>query len=208
MNAHSPRRRGRFTGLSLVAMASILALPSLVAAIGDAEIRLRSGVVVAPGDPSGVAGNCLADRGACEAGGPVLLKLMGPADGEFLQAARSAGIRVVAYVGENAFIVYLPEGGHGAAAALPGYGWSARYRPELRLSPSLLDFDSNPSERSSFVVVYLDPEADAEAVGHRARLSGFDILEVARGRPRSAKRAARWGRVVLDVKPRLVDRGA
>jgi len=179
-------------------LAVLLSGGALAGELGaERPIRLRSGRLFGPSDISGIPPGLRLTAEDLEAGGPALLRFSGPIGPETRAAANRLGIRLSSYIGEDAYIALLPEGGLGVAADLPGLAWSAPFHPGLRIAPALAELSLDDSRSAIPITLHLFPSADVPAVRARLASMGLQVTGSAGGRLRTGGRSARPGRVIV-----------
>ena len=125
-----------------------------------------------PAAPSPLAGL----EGPAPASPYYLLQFEGPVQEEWKQAVEAAGIPLLSYVPDFAFVVRLPAGmSADAARALPHVRWVGPYRMLYKLSPELDAWtaESAPIELS----VSLFPGEDASEVEAQVRAWGGEVKD-------------------------------
>lgn len=127
-----------------------------------------------PGAPAPLAGL----DGPAPANPYYLLQFEGPVLEEWKQAVEAAGIRLLSYVPDFAFVVRLPAGvSPDEARALPHVRWVGPYRMLYKLSPEL---DAWMSERAPIELsILLFPDEDAAEVQAQVRAWGGEIKGLA-----------------------------
>ena len=150
---------------------SISAL-SAQASAGLTTIPLRGGQVI---DTSGGRSASALPAAAAEPG-LWLVQFIGPIKDEWLDQLDAAGLRIVQYTPNNAYVVW------GDAAALTRLDkwnasagvvqWTGPYRPEYRVAPALAPLAASGAAEPVDVTVQLDAVA-AETTGHVAALQAL-----------------------------------
>ena len=181
----------------------ILISPALHAGSDASEepIHLRSATIHGPGDTAGLPDALLASPGDLTGGGPALIRLRETGGVAVREAARKAGIRLVAYVGNGAWVAWLPAGGTSAARRLPGFAWAAPYHPGLRIAAGLAAIAADDPRERIALTLHLFPHADVEEVARRIEKLGVAVYGRLQGRSSVPGRADRMGRIVFLSSP-------
>jgi subtilisin family serine protease len=158
-------------------------------------LRLRSGTLLGPHDDAGLPRRLLMAEEDVAGGGPALLQLGGPLDGEIREALTNAGIDLAVFIGGSGYIALLPEGGLDKARAVRGIEWAAPYHPGLRLSPAIAAIAIDDARATIPLSLTIFPESDPQPVVDRLRQTGLAVGGSARGR------AGRPGRIVILPSP-------
>jgi hypothetical protein len=176
------------------------------------EVRLRSGLIRGPRDRAGLPDRLLLERRDLARGGPALIRFKGTPGAESRGAAETAGIRLAGYLGDGAYVAWLPDGGLELAEALPEIDWAAPLHPGLRLSPYARRIRGDDPRASIPLTLHLFAHADANEVAQRLELLGIQVAGTAAGRPARQGAAYIPGRIVILPEPaswvRLRDRVA
>jgi subtilisin family serine protease len=116
-----------------------------------------------------------------------LIQLDTAPDAQARARLAAAGLRVLAYVPDNTFLVQLQAPPWSALAALPGVRWSGPFAPAYKLSPDLDPLLSSSNPAPAEVWLQAAPDADATTLeralatlggtvlGHSAGLNGMTL---------------------------------
>ncbi len=174
--------RWRLTVVIMVLMALLGIMPSAAqpqpAPPGPLIYLVRFTFDPAAGEPS-VPAPLASLEGPAPASPYYLLQFEGPVQEGWKQSVEEAGIRLLSYVPDFAFVVRLPAGmSADAARALPHVRWVGPYRMVYKLSPELDAWitASGPMELS----ISLFPGEDAAEVEAQVRAWGGAVKELAR----------------------------
>lgn len=198
----APSRAASAARALVLCIAAVLAGAAIQAA--EDAVRLVGGVVRGPADAAGLTEALTRSPELLDAeGGAALVKLAGPAPAAWSQAAEKAGIRLVAALGPDAYLAWLPAGVAPTLRALPGFSWHAPYHPGLRIDPALLALgeragSGETATRALPITIHLFAHADARQVAARAASLGLRVSAVQDGSmARGLVAFERPGRVVI-----------
>lgn len=144
------------------------------------RVSLRSGSMAGPGDVSGLAPGLRLSEEEAAAGGPVLMAFEGRLTPEIRAAAEARGIRLAIPLGGGGFIAWLPPGGLGRTAGLPGLAWAAPMHPGLRIAPEVAAIEAG--DPRPVIPLTLHVFAGADLADLRLRLEALG-LKVSASRP-------------------------
>jgi len=164
-------------------------------------VHLRSGSLSGPADDAGLPPALRLTVADLEEGGPALLRFERPVDPSIREAAGQRGVRLGAYVGDDAFIATLPPGGFEVVRGWPDLAWAAPYHPGLRIGPAVASITADDTRTRIPVTLHLFSHADANAIATRLTSLGLEVSGVARGRSGTTRRAERPGRIVARIDP-------
>lgn len=181
----------------------------------ETPLRLRSGQV----DPlAGGLGAPAAPAPALPDGGALrLVQFPGPVQPEWRAALEAAGLRVVAYIPENAYLVWARPGQIEALAASAPLRWSGEYRPTYALHPALAARAAAQAEAPVEVNLQMVALPELAPTLELIRKESLDVLAAPRPQPGGTLAlglrlpAGRLGWLaqqpgVVDVEPRLAPR--
>jgi hypothetical protein len=89
-----------------------------------------------------------------------LIQFPGPIQEAWYQAMLQAGLEVVTYIPDYAYLVWGDDAAVGRLRALAPLRWAGLYHPYYALHPALADPQKLPSEVEVIVQVYRRPDAD------------------------------------------------
>jgi subtilisin-like proprotein convertase family protein len=108
----------------------------------------------------------------------------------------TAGARIDAPLGDQAYLVSVPAGRAVALSKLPGVQFAVPYAAEDKIAPEIQRAGSASGDAAVPVVVHLFPDADAKAVAAELSAAGLEVT--------GADRGGRFGRVVLLATPAAI----
>jgi len=131
---------------------SLLSLFSGLAQAQDARIQLRYGKF----DPQEQVIDVPAHLQSADTARLWIVQFDGTPTEALRTAVRNAGGEIHGYLPENAYVVRMPKGNHGAVAQIPGVRWVGAYHPAFRLDPEVIAELATgvvPTRRYNVVVV-------------------------------------------------------
>lgn len=188
---------GFTTTLGCYVVAALALIGFSAFAADRSEIRLRSAVLRGPEDTAGLPRALLVPMTSLRGGGPILLKFREPVGERTHEALAAAGARLAAYVGNDAFIAWVPPGGLQPIQRLQGIDWVAPYHPGLRIAPGLAAIAAEDPDARIAITLHLFPHADVGSVRQQLESRGLDVRSTAPGRPSQRGPSRRPGRIVL-----------
>lgn len=99
---------------------------------GDRSIRLRNETILTPAKPVAALQSLVAEA---PASGLFLVQFAGPIEEPWRESLRIAGVTLLRYVPDDAFIARLENVRPGTIRQLPFVRWVGAYRPEYRIHP-------------------------------------------------------------------------
>ncbi|MBI4606316.1 MAG: S8 family serine peptidase, partial [Planctomycetes bacterium] len=115
-----------------------------------------------------------------------LIQLAGPVRDSWIAALRAAGIDVLQYAPEDAYLVFEPPSAIARARGLPFVRWAGPFPPSLRLAPALREIAATargsvpPGKASLDVIVQLFDTGDLRALENWLAAAGGTAVSTAR----------------------------
>ncbi|UCF67116.1 MAG: S8 family serine peptidase, partial [Acidobacteriota bacterium] len=166
------------------------------------RLELRSGVLNGPQDAAVLPEALRSAPESLREGDLALARFRQPLSETMREAAHRAGVRFVAPLAADGFIVVLPEGGLAKVAALSGVAWSAPYHPALRIAPEIAAITSDDQRAVVPVSIDLIAGTDLANIARRVLALGLSGRGASPGaRRRDEHHAERPARIVLTPTP-------
>ncbi len=181
---------GLYRNVAIASGLAALIWSATAAAPIDGTVRLRSGVIDASR-----AGTTVATAAANQTGRWVVRFRKAPG---WLErgALETTGVRVVAPLPDQAFLVDVPPGRVVALSKLPGVHWAVPYLPQDKIAPEIANVSAPEKGDDVAVVLYLFGDADPHAVAAELSASGVRVA--------SSSRGGTFGRLVMLATPEEV----